>query len=64
MSSCSVCQSYTFCKVICKTVEAILPKPRGGGHRKEFSTGNIEEVYNYMKSKESGWQHKTMELED
>jgi hypothetical protein len=39
---------------ICKAVERILPKPRSGGNRKEFSTDNIEGVWLGKKVKECG----------
>lgn len=36
----------------------MLPKPRSGGHRKEFPTNKIEQVYQYVKEKETGLRKK------
>mgnify|MGYP001187606858 CR=1 FL=1 len=33
--TCGKCGKRSNCKEICKEVEALLPKPRSGGHRKE-----------------------------
>jgi hypothetical protein len=35
--SCQFCGKRSDCKEICKEVEKLLPKPRSGGHRKEFA---------------------------
>jgi hypothetical protein len=35
--SCGKCGKRSDCKEICKEVEALLPKPRSGGHKKEKS---------------------------
>jgi hypothetical protein len=43
---------------ICKVVEKLLPKPRSGGHSKEFSSDKVEILYQLHKEKESGWRKK------
>ena len=53
-ATCLDCPTYKTCKEICPKVEAVLPKPRSGGHRKEFPTDKIEEVYAKNKDKEHG----------
>jgi len=55
-SSCKECPEYKNCKEICPELEKILPKPRSGGHRKEFATDKIEEVYAHKNAKERGKQ--------
>lgn len=54
--TCSDCSTRNICKEICPEIEAQLPKPRGGGHRKEFPTDNIEGIYQKVKDKEKGWR--------
>jgi len=51
---CLECEKRPTCKKICPELEKELPKERGGGHNREFPTGNIEGVYNYQKEKETG----------
>lgn len=53
---CSTCKHMTCLSdgKICKAVERILPKPRSGGNRREFSTDNIEGVWLMKKEKECG----------
>jgi len=53
-ATCLDCPTYKTCKEICPAVEAVLPKPRSGGHRKEFPTDKIEEVYAKHKERETG----------
>ena len=36
MPFCLNCDKRDTCKEICPELEAVLPKPRGGGHKKEF----------------------------
>jgi hypothetical protein len=43
-SYCLTCNIRSICVKICDRVEKLLPKPRSGGHWKEFSTDNIDEV--------------------
>jgi hypothetical protein len=56
LRKCSTCKHMTCLSdgKICKAVERILPKPRSGGNRKEFSTDNIEGVWLGKKAKECG----------
>jgi hypothetical protein len=56
LQKCSTCKDMTCLKdgKVCKTVEKLLPKPRSGGHSKEFSTDNIEGVWLMHKNKECG----------
>jgi len=62
LKTCATCTDMTCLKdgKICKTVEKMLPKPRSGGHRKEFPTDNIEGVWVASKERESGWRVKPM----
>lgn len=36
MPSCLNCATRSTCKEICPDIEALLPKPRSGGHKKEI----------------------------
>lgn len=58
LNKCTTCKDMICIKdgKICKAVEKLLPKPRSGGHRKEFPTDNIEQVYYNFKSRENGWR--------
>ena len=41
---CLSCELRKVCVKICDRVEKLLPKPRSGGHKREFMTDNIDEV--------------------
>ena len=66
LTTCKECQTQECIKTgkVCNKVEALLPKPRSGGHRKEFSTDNIEGVYNYMREKETGMRKRPVHWQD
>ncbi len=59
MPICLNCYKRSDCKEICKEVEALLPKPRSGGHRKEFSVdpSKIGEIYQRNEDRKSGWRN-------
>jgi hypothetical protein len=64
---CSKCKHPTCVKSgkLCRKVERLLPKLTSGRiNSKEFSTDNIEMVYNAFKGKESGWRKKMPEIDD
>lgn len=54
--SCTDCLKRSGCKRVCAEIEKLLPKVRGGGHRKEFPTDNIEAVFDVVRRKERGWR--------
>ncbi len=60
LRKCSTCKNMTCLSdgKICKAVEKILPKPRSGGNRGEFSTDNVEILHQLVKERESGWRKK------
>ena len=58
LNTCATCKQMRCLTdgVICKKVEKLLPKPRSGGHSKEFSSDKVEILYQLHKERESGWR--------
>ena len=60
LNTCATCKQMRCLTdgIICKKVEKLLPRPRSGGHRGEFSSDKVEILYQLAKEKESGWRKR------
>lgn len=60
LNHCVECKNMVCVKtgIICRAVEKLLPKPRSGGHPKEFSSDKVEILHQLHKERESGRRKK------